>query len=179
MRADLTGAVARVLAEMTAEPVTVTDAETEALLAAADLVTRARTAVDRDYAGNVIDAHAPEMPTRFAKQLAQVVRGAVAVGMDRREAMRLAVRCARDSMPPLRLAILDDVAAHPGASTAEVRKRVGKPRATVDRELQALHMLDALTTDEEEEVRAGREVTVWRYTLADDIDPGALDPDAL
>ncbi|MFP3471957.1 hypothetical protein R0J90_18080, partial [Micrococcus sp. SIMBA_144] len=86
-------------------------------------------------------------------QLAQVVRGAVAVGMDRREAMRLAVRCARDSMPPLRLAILDDVAAHPGASTAEVRKRVGKPRATVDRELQALHMLDALTTDEEEEVR--------------------------
>ena len=59
-------------------------------------------------------------------------------------------------MPPLRLAILDDVAAHPGASTAEVRKRVGKPRATVDRELQALHMLDALTTDEEEEVRAGR-----------------------
>ncbi|MGK9280875.1 hypothetical protein KXR73_09385 [Micrococcus luteus] len=179
MRADLTAAVARVLAEMTTEPVTVTDAETEALLAAADLVTRARTAVDRDYAGNVIDAHAPEMPTRFAKQLAQVVRGAVAVGMDRREAMRLAVRCARDSMPPLRLAILDDVAAYPGASTAEVRKRVGKPRATVDRELQALHMLDALTTDEEEELRAGREVTVWRYRLAEDIDPAALDPDAL
>ena len=57
------------------------------LLAAADLVTRARTGVEYDYRGDVIDAHAPEMPTRFAKQLAQVVRGAVAIG-DRREPTR-------------------------------------------------------------------------------------------
>ena len=32
-------------------------------------------------------------------------------------ALRLALRCARDSMPPLRLAILDDVAAHPRSQT--------------------------------------------------------------
>jgi hypothetical protein len=36
----------------------------------------ARTGVEPDYKGEVIDAHAPEMPTRFAKQLAQLVRGA-------------------------------------------------------------------------------------------------------
>ena len=60
-----------------------TDDEGERLLVAADLVTLARTGVDYDYKGDVIDAHAPEMPTRFMKQLVQVVRAAVAIGMDR------------------------------------------------------------------------------------------------
>lgn len=69
MRAELAAAVATVVDAMTSpEPVTV--AETDVLLAAADLVTLARTGVEYDYRGDVIDAHAPEMPTRFAKQLA-------------------------------------------------------------------------------------------------------------
>ena len=67
------------------------------------------------------------MPTRFAKQLTQVVRGAVAIGIERPAALRLAIRCARDSMPPLRLAILDDVAAHPDSRTVDVRRRLDKP----------------------------------------------------
>jgi hypothetical protein len=98
MRAELADAVAGVLAGMETTPIT--DQERDRLLAAADLVTLARTGVEYDYKGNVIDAHAPEMPTRFAKELAQVIRGAVAIGMDRGDAMRLAIRCARDSMPP-------------------------------------------------------------------------------
>ena len=138
MRQELAAAMASVVggvdpsAAILPEP-----GETGTLLAAADLVTRVRTAVERDYQGNVIDAHAPEMPTRFAKELAQVFRGAAAIGYARDEALRLALRCARDSIPPLRLHILEDVAAHPDASTHEVRKRVRKPRTTVDRELQA------------------------------------------
>jgi hypothetical protein len=64
------------------------DEETDLLLAAADLVTLARTGVEFDYQGDVIDAHAPEMPTRFAKQLVQVMRGACAIGLDRTEALR-------------------------------------------------------------------------------------------
>ena len=83
---------------------------------AADLVTLARTGVEYDYRGDVIDAHAPEMPTRFAKELTQIIRGGVAIGMDRATARPLAIRCARDSMPPLRLAIIDDLAAHPGTT---------------------------------------------------------------
>jgi DNA-binding transcriptional ArsR family regulator len=133
--------------------------------------------VDYDYRGDVIDAHAPEMPTRFAKQLAQVVRGAVALGMDRAAALRLAIRCARDSMPPLRLAILDDVARHPQTATRDVRRRLGKPRATVDRQLQALQMLGVLACDEEDTMSAGRPATLWRYRLAPGIDPGVLDPE--
>lgn len=176
MRRELSAAVAGVLAGMNTEPAVLTEEETDVLLAAADLVTLARTGVEYDYRGDVIDAHAPEMPTRFAKQLAQVVRGAVAIGMDRHKALKLAIRCARDSMPPLRLAIIDDLAEHPDSSTADVRKRVGKPRATVDRQLQALHMLGVLDCEEVETTWSGRDATRWYYRLADGIDPNALNP---
>lgn len=171
MREQLAETVGALLRRDLVTDVALTDDETERVLAAADLVTLARTGVEFDYRGDVIDAHAPEMPTRFAKQLAQIVRGGVALGMDRDHALRLAVRCARDSMPPLRLAIVDDIAAHPGSSTTEVRKRIDKPRNTVDRQLQALHMLGVLTCDEEAQ---GDQRTLWRYYLAEDIDPTAL-----
>jgi hypothetical protein len=125
-------------------PTPVSDQETELVLAAADLVTLARTGVEYSYNGDVIDAHAPEMPIRFAKELTQIIRGAVAIGMDRHKALRLAIRCARDSMPPLRLAIIDDLASNPGSTTSDVRHRINKPWSTVDRQLQALHMLGVL-----------------------------------
>lgn len=171
MRAELAAAVAGVIAGMNTEAITVTDDEIETLLAAADLVTLARTGVEYDYRGDVIEAHAPEMPTRFAKQLTQIVRGAVAIGMDRGDALRLAIRCARDSMPPLRLAIIDYLSKNPHSSTGEVRKGIGQPRNTVDRQLQALHCLGVLVCDEVE-VSADR--SRWYYSLADSIDPGAL-----
>lgn len=175
MRAELAEAVAGVLGTVDpAAGIDVTEDETDRLLAAADLVTLARTGVEYDSKGDVIDAHAPEMPTRFAKQLAQVVRGGVAIGMDREDAMRLAIRCARDSMPPLRLAIVDDLAEHPDSSTAQIRKRVNKPRTTVDRQLQALHILEVLDVEEEEGTFNGRPSTRWRYRLAEGIDPAAL-----
>jgi hypothetical protein len=124
MRAELATAVGGVIAGMDLTPAPITKDEIAILLAAANLVTLARTGVEFDYRGNVIDAHAPEMPTRFAKQLAQIVRGGVAVGMDRAEAMRLAIRCARDSMPPLRLKIVDDLAAEPHSTSTDVRRRI-------------------------------------------------------
>ena len=176
MRRELATAAAGVLAGMRTEPTVLSDAETDVLLSAADLVTLARTGVEYDYRGDVIDAHAPEMPTRFAKQLAQVVRGGVAIGIDRTATLRLAIRCARDSMPPLRLAIIDDVAKYPESSTQEIRKRLAKPRATVDRQLQALHMLGVLDCDEQEMHLAGKDVTRWYYRLSDGIEPTALNP---
>jgi hypothetical protein len=140
------------------------------LLQAANLVTLGRTGVDYDYKGNVIDAHAPEMPTRFAKQLTQMMRGAVAIGMDRDCALRLALRCARDSMPPLRLAILEDVARHPDARASDVRQRLEKPWSTVDRQLQSPHMLGVLACDEEQ---VGQR-SIWRYRIAEGVDPTVL-----
>ncbi|MGO8771982.1 MAG: ArsR family transcriptional regulator [Mycobacterium sp.] len=174
MRRELAQAVAGVLAAMNPEPITVTDEETEVLLAAADLVTLARTGVEYAFNGDVIDAHAPEMPTRFAKQLTQIVRGAVAIGMDRADALRLAIRCARDSIPPLRLKIIDDLAVHPHSTTADVRQRINKPRTTVDRQLRALHMLEVCDCDEEP--YGGDDKIRWYYSLSDDISPGAIRP---
>ena len=79
-------------------------------------------------------------------------------------------------MPPLRLAIIDCLAEHPHSSTAEIRKQIGKPRATVDRQLQALHMLGVLDCDEEDSTWAGRDTTRWYYRLSDGIEPSALSP---
>jgi hypothetical protein len=144
--------------------------EVERLGRAADLVTLARTGVITDYKGEVIDAHAPEMPTRFAKQLVLVFRAAVCLGMDRGRAIDLAVRCARDSMPPLRLAIIDDVAEHPASSLAVIRRRLDKPRDTVRRQLDALHLLGVVTVTEFKDERGAKDL----YSLAGQIDPAAL-----
>lgn len=174
MRQELADAASGVIAGMSTVAVALTETETSRLLAAADLVTLARTGVEYDYRGDVVDAHAPEMPTRFAKQLAQVVRGSVAIGMTRERAMKLAIRCARDSMPPLRLAIIDALAVNPNATTADVRRRLELPRATVDRQLQALHMLGVLDVDEVPAMHRGQSATLWQYSLRDGIDPESL-----
>lgn len=172
MRAELAAAAGGVIAGMNTSPIALNTKMTERLLGVADLVTRARTGVERDYKGDVIDAHAPEMPTRFAKQLAQVVRGGVAIGLSRREAMRLAIRCARDSVPPLRLEILNYLAKCPNSTTTDVRKGIDKPRNTVDRELQALHMLGLVTVNEVEREQRSR----WYYRLAEGVRPRILRP---
>lgn len=176
MRAELSRAVAGVIAGANLEAAGPDGEETRCILAAADIVTLARTAVDLDYRGNVVDSHAPEMPTRFAKQLAQLFRGAVALGLPRDAALALAIRCARDSMPPLRLEVLEDVAANPWARLSDIVKRVQKPRPTVDRQLQALHLLEILTIDEEITTSgfSQRENTTWRYTVADGIDVASI-----
>jgi hypothetical protein len=171
MREELAAAMGGLVAHASTEDVQLTEDEIDQLLNAADIVTMARTAVERDYRGDVIDAHAPEMPTRFAKQLVQMVKGAVAIDMGREAAIRLAIRCARDSIPPLRLEILLDVAAHPGSRPADVRRRIGKPWSTTRREMEALTMLSMLVCDEEErEDDEGSSKTVWRYSLASDFD---------
>lgn len=177
MRRELAGVVVDVLTQTDTRRRLVLNAnEAQRLDDAANLVTLARTAVDYDYRGDVIDSHAPEMPTRFVKQLFQLMRGAVAIGLDRGLALRLVIRCARDSMPPLRLAIIDDVALWPDTTTTDIRRRLHKPRSTVDRQLQSLQMLGVLMCDETETFRYGKAVTNWHYRLADHVSPKALDP---
>lgn len=172
MRRELAQAVKTVLDNASTIGVELSDEESDRLLRAADLVTRGRTAVSYDRAGNVSDAHAPEMPTRFAKQLTQIVRGGVAIGMEREAAMALAIRCARDSMPPLRLAILGDLTISGESRVTDVRKRLDKPNSTIDRELKALHMLGMVTLREE----LGQHGTAWHYSIAAGINTSVLFP---
>lgn len=172
MRKELAGAVGALLKDLTSRSITAQQDEVDQLFQAADLVTRARTAVERDYQGNPMFAHALEMPTRFAKQLVQVLRGGLALGMTRPVAMATALRCAGDSMPPLRLRVLHDVHQYSYSTTSDVVKRVQLPRKTVDRLLQELHLLGLLSVDE---VPWGQSVR-WAYSLVNDEAAGpALD----
>jgi hypothetical protein len=103
------------------------------------------------------------MPTRFAKQLTMIMRGAIAIGMPPNEALRLVLRCASDSIPPLRLAVLRDVAASPDA-LIDIRRRLDEPRATVDRTLQAYTL--RLLTCRELQVERGDEVVMSAITVS-------------
>lgn len=168
MREDLRSAFGGVIAGMDRAGIDLADAEADVLLGLANIVTAARTGVEHDRKGDVLYAHAFEAPTRLVKYLGQLVRGGVAVGMDRADALRLAVRVAHDCVPPLRLAALATVTAHPGNSTSEVARLMDKPRTSVDRALQELHLLDLLT------VTSDPADTRWRYRVADAVDGEAL-----
>lgn len=172
MREQLTAAVGGVLAGRI-QPPKLTRPESLVLVRAANLATKIRTAVETDYQGNVDDAHAAEAPTRLAKQLAQVVRGAMALGIDRTRAMQLAIRCAADSVPPMLLTILRDLdgeGEYLESTAASVAKRIDKPRTSVDRQLQALHALKLAT------VKPGS--SPWDYRLKAGVDMRVLDPKA-
>jgi hypothetical protein len=150
MRTELAAAVKALIAGMNTAGYRPTRAETKQLIRLADIVTRVRSGVSRDYRGEVIDAHALEMPTRFSKQLTQLVRGAVAIGLPSEEAIGLARRGARDTIPPLRRKILRDLADHPKSRPLEVARRIARPRTTVRRELEALHVLGVLACEEKD-----------------------------
>jgi hypothetical protein len=175
MRQELAAAVGGALQQANvSDAYALSGDETMRLMRAADIVTMARTAIERDAGGNVLDSHEPEVPTRFVKQLAQMVRGAVALGMSPAAGMRLAVRCARDSIPPLRRAILLDIAAHPASRPGDVRKRLSRPRRTVQREMEGLFMLGLLHCVEEEVVTGDKLRTSYHYSLAADFDRSTL-----
>lgn len=168
MREELADATGALLANVDPTRGTLTERDVDVLLGAANIVTLARTAVERDQRGEVIEAHAPEAPTRFAKMLGQIVRGLRALGGEPDHALSVALRVAGDSVPPVRLLLLADVLEHPDSRTSEVTKRVQRPRTTVDRTLQELHLLGLVVVDD---VGDG---TGWRYSIAPTVDRQAL-----
>jgi hypothetical protein len=172
MRAELSEAVGKLLGSAdTGTRIELGEADADELLDMADLVTRTRTAVERDYQGNPAFAHALEMPTRFAKQLVQIVQGGLSLGMSRGYAMAAAVRCAADTMPPLRRRMLCDIADHPLSLTSDVVKRLQLPNTTVDRALQELHLLGLLIVTD---TPWGQGKVRWAYSIADDVSATAL-----
>jgi hypothetical protein len=177
MREELAQLAAGVVAGVDPDvEILLTSDEESMLIEAADLVTRCRTGVERDYQSNPVMAHMLEAPTRFVKQLAQVMRGAIAIGHGRGDALRLALRVARDSMPPLRLRIINYLAKEPRSTTTQVRKALQEPHNTVDRELQSLQLLGAVSCHEEPQYnKLGDELKPkWLWLLAEQIDPEVL-----
>lgn len=167
MRGDLAEAAGAVLAGVDPKRAELTEDDMTLLLGAADLVTLARTAVERDYRGDVLEAHQPEAPTRFAKMLGQLVRGTLAVGGDHDRALTVAMRVAGDSVPPLRLLILGDLLDNPDSTTKEVHRRLQRPRTSVDRGLNELQVLGLVVIDD-------TGLDGWRWSLAAQVDRSTL-----
>jgi hypothetical protein len=197
IREEISRAVAALIADakLTSAEAELSVVEENDLLAAADLVTLARTAVEVDYQGRVLDSHEPEMPTRFAKQLVLIFRGALAIGIERRSAMTLALRCARDSIPPIRLAVLRDLADNDidDCRVTAIAKRLRKPWTTIWRTLDALYVLglvecierdrksdesnegDESDKDNDKSDNGKKRKKIQHYTLAADVNLKALD----
>ena len=131
----------------------------------ADLVTLVRSGVETDYKGDVLFAHAPEVPTRLVKQLGQLMRGAVALGIPVHQAFQMALRVWRDCAPPTRLRVLLDVAAHPDTKAADCARRLGLPRQTTARLCDILRALELLEMDEVDEVPGKPWLLTARYTV--------------
>ena len=144
------------------------------LVNAADIVTLARTAVERDYQGDVIDAHAPEMPTRFAKQLAQMIRGAVAIGMTPRSRHAAGAsaapatasrRCGATScsiLPPI-----------PGPAPTTCASGSPALRRSGGKWKPCTCCACCIATRKSSST-ATRSSTIWRYSLAPDFDRNTL-----
>jgi hypothetical protein len=130
----------------------------------ADIVTRARSEVAKDWKGDPEYAHAPEMPTRLAKQLLQTYRGARLIGLPDRSARMIPRRLAHDSIPPGRRVTLLDVIDHPGTTTSAVVKRTGMSWHSVDRRLQELAMHKLVLKSDADEAARG-----WRWTAPTEV----------
>lgn len=168
-RQQLSKAVAWLMARV--DPINTPDLtldELERIVQAAELAAHIRSTVDTDFKGDVVQAHEPEGSARLTKQLAQLFRGVCLIGGTRERALELALRCARDSVPPLRLRILEYMEANANQTTYQIAKGLQEPRTSTDRHIQALIALGLV--EYSEVVRPKEDgsdaKTVWHYSVA-------------
>lgn len=124
----------------------VDDAMLRVLASLGDFVTRARSPVERDANRNLSYAPEPEAPTRFTKVLKSLAQGIAlahdAARVTERE-MRLIVRVAFDSLPPIRRAVLLALSRNREASVAQLAEAVA-PHCSSTSVRRALEDLQAL-----------------------------------
>lgn len=123
------------------------DEYTEPLVALADMVTRARSGVARDWqTRDMLYLPEPEAPTRFAKQVAQLMAAMLAMGVKPGEAWRLARKVGWDSVPAARYQVIGLLAHDGGTVTNQtLQEQTGLPATTIVRvveDLVALGMID-------------------------------------
>jgi Domain of unknown function (DUF3854) len=134
------------------------------LVDVADLVTLARSPIQRDRRGELVLVLAPEMPGRFVKALTGLWNGLTALGCDRETAWRVVMRTAFDSMPRIRRRVLEVLADAGGwKETGPVRNEARLPLSTTKRALEDLHAHGVLEREESEGGPKGD-----RWTLTDD-----------
>lgn len=108
--------------------------------ALAKFTTLARSAVDRNYRGEIELVHDPESPPRFLAALLHLWQSASLIGLPPSESSEIIRRVAFDSIPKLRRMILGTMAAsRVSMQTSQIVSGVKHPRMAVLRTLEDLH----------------------------------------
>ena len=136
----------------------------QSMLEACNIASKARTPVDTDYQGKVTYSHDPESPTRLTKSLMQMVRGGIAMELSSVDAFDMAMRCARDSIPPIRLECMCDLAQHADCRPSEIASRIDRPWKAVDKAIQALWSARIVSGTKASD---GEAKARWLYNIAD------------
>ncbi len=91
-----------------------------------------------------------EEPPRVVRQLGSLTRGLVALGIDGHEAVAVARRCALDTVPRARAAVLDALADGEALTVAEVARRTRLHRKVARFALEDLQVVGVTTCPEAE-----------------------------
>ena len=138
MRRELADAARATLEALTA-PRARTAEEEDQLVALATFVVRARSAVERDgYSREIELVPSPEAPTRLVIVLDRLLGGLDAIGCDRGRALQIVRKAALDSIPALRLAVLNTLFVDDDLDTNVIAESVRHPSTTTRRALEDL-----------------------------------------
>jgi hypothetical protein len=141
MREELERAVSTLFnAWVELPPVPLGEAETARLVALATLAVRARSAVERDgYTREVDLIPEAEAPGRLVLALSRLLAGVSSIGAGRSDAWRVVSKVALDSVPALRLRVIQILAgATDHLDTTTIANRIGYPTQTTRRSLEDL-----------------------------------------
>jgi hypothetical protein len=138
MRAELAAATAGLLTHLPGVPHD-TEPVAKGLIALAALVSQARSPVHRGWGGEVELVGDAEAPTRIIKQLGQLWRACGVLGLGRPESWKVVERCALDSIPKLRGAVIRYLTDQDEPTdTTTIRIALAHPKRTVLRALEDL-----------------------------------------
>jgi len=139
MRQALGDATAGLLTHLPGQPHVIGTQARAGLIGLANLVSQSRSPVHRDYKGEIELVGDSEAPTRIIKQLGQLWRACGVLGLGGAESWEVVRRCALDSVPKLRGAVIRylDSQENP-VDTTTVGTGVVHPTRTVRRALEDL-----------------------------------------
>jgi hypothetical protein len=143
---------------------------TEPLVRLADIVTRARSGVARDYqTRDILYLPEPEAPTRLAKQIAQLMAAALTIGVDETEAWRLARKVGWDPVPAVRVAVIRLLSRQDGneLTFADLEEKTGLPSTTVRRVVEDLVVLGLVDQRKETAAQNSRWLVRESLTASD------------
>lgn len=139
---------------------TLTETDKTRLVTLADLVTMARSPVERDRVKREIEMIPdPEAPARFAIMLAALLEGLRVIGLDDEHAWQLITKTAFDSMPAQRRRVLELLAETETVTTKEAALALGLPTTTARRTLEDLAAHRVVIREE-----GDGNADIWRFS---------------